>query len=228
MATVTQFVWNPNFLSDVINILDLNIDENGIKQHLDQIKENKVTYYEKLRTLIDRIEFIKHLKIVSDEAEKNNFRFSGEEVVGIHWDIHALRLYLSLTCIDILSSNFETFDKWIIDNCQDVNSYQDIKKYIKKKADEYATIFRISSSFAKAFHNSSDMLKARITDNISVIDSSGIKHNDLATIICYFYRIRNKYTHEGRRFHQMPIPLNREQSIGKRDNKKYGLQKGLN
>ncbi len=219
MCIVTQKVWNPNLLSDVVRILSLNIDKNDLQQRLDQIKKSKVTSYEKLETLMDRIEFIKHLKIVSKEAQNNYFEFNREEVVGIDWDIDALRLYLSLTCIDIFSSNFETFDDWLVNNCHDFDCDQDFREYICGKSKIYNNEFRVVSNFAGAFHKSSSLLKNKITQNLSIVNSSG-KRNNLESLISYFYRIRNKYTHEGRRFHQTPIPYAREQSIGQRDKEK--------
>jgi hypothetical protein len=64
-----------------------------------------LTAKEKLNVFIDRIEFIHHLKLVSDFAVQSHFRILGQEVRGIQWDIKALRVYLSLTCIDIFHSS---------------------------------------------------------------------------------------------------------------------------
>lgn len=105
-------VFNCDFYKDVNKFLDLQLTEKEVQNHIDkisgenplteeQIKAGELTLKERLNALIDRIEFIGHLELVSDLAVKSNFVFLGQEVRGIHWDIRSLRLYLALTCIDI-------------------------------------------------------------------------------------------------------------------------------
>ena len=121
---------NPDFLLDVKNFFDLSLTFEEIQEivtekaksnplTIEDEKEGRLPLDKKLETFIDRIEFIKHLQILSDNAENNNFTIDGQEVVGVHWDIDALRIYLALTCIDILKENkknhrdsfIETFKK---------------------------------------------------------------------------------------------------------------------
>ena len=62
-ASVLQqlIVRNPHFLSDTIKYLGLSLTEPQLRAHLDGIKSRKITDFEKLQTLIDRLEFIDHL-----------------------------------------------------------------------------------------------------------------------------------------------------------------------
>lgn len=110
--TTKQIVFNPNFHKDVNEIFNLSLSSNEINKIVknatansplttDEKKAGVLSLDKKLKTFIDRVEFIKHLKILSDNAKKQNFLIDQHEVVGVDWDINALRLYLSLTCIDI-------------------------------------------------------------------------------------------------------------------------------
>jgi len=108
-------VTNPNFLQDVKDYLDLSLSKEQIDEHINsititknlspvEIRAGDLDMKEKLIAFIDRVEFIKHLNILSINAKKQRFRIDGNEVVGVDMDINALRLYLSLTCIDIFKS----------------------------------------------------------------------------------------------------------------------------
>jgi hypothetical protein len=97
-----------------------------------------------------------HLQIVKIEAIKNNFNYPQGEVRGIHYDIDALRLYLALTCVDILSSNFKTFSEYIQSNCDDYCGSEPIKTYLTRKTDDYHKEFQISANFVKAFRKASE------------------------------------------------------------------------
>lgn len=105
-------VFNSNFREDVVTILNLNCSAIEALKQIDdvnrknppkpnEIKAGQLSLKERLNALIDRIEFIKHLDVVSKLAVISKFRLLGQEVEGIHWDIKALRLYLALTCVDI-------------------------------------------------------------------------------------------------------------------------------
>ena len=227
VPTVTQKVWNPDFVQDLIRFVNLSMTQQDAEMALDFIKEKTPTTYEKLQTLVDRIEFIEHLNIIKTEAKRQNFQFGKFEVRGIDWDIDALRIYLSLSCVDILSSNFEPFDAWILDNCADFEAGQEIKDYLARKSAEYREDFQLSSNFVKAFTRASDDLKNQICREVAVVkgeeQSSGIER-----IATYLYRVRNKYTHEGRRFFTEPIPCVRIQAIGLRDEEHLHIKTGFN
>lgn len=121
---IKQIVYNPNFWIDVKEIFNLSMNIEEIKNQVNKIETGNplsiaqsnagdLSYELKLITFIDRVEFIKHLKILSEHAKNKNFVIDGHEVNGVDWDINALRLYLSLTCIDIFfnaSNHKEHFD----------------------------------------------------------------------------------------------------------------------
>lgn len=221
-------VYNPNFIEDLEKYLNTGLDANQLEDKLTNIREKSPTTYEKIETLVDRIEFIEHLSILKNNAKNSKYILDGHEVIGIDNDIESLRLYLSLTCIDILSSNFETFDKWLIKNCDDYDTTNIIsfKEYIKNKSEDYQAEFKLSSNFSKAFHNASTELNDKLLENLKV---NGSKNSDLGTIVQYFYRIRNKYTHEGRRFHvrESSNNLNQNQTIGPRDKDSLSIKNGF-
>lgn len=213
---IKQNVWNPNFKDDMIRYLSPALSKDDLDSVLKHIKNTTPTTFEKLETLIDRIEFICHLTLVKAQAKSKKYYFQGEEIIGINWDIDALQLYLALTCIDIFATNFEQFDKWLSKNCADFDPSENFKEYIEQKSDEYRTSFQLSSNFSLAFSKASKELQKTICENIAVKQGDKSKR-DIETIASYFYRIRNKYTHEGRRFHSSSIPIKRAQAIGPRD-----------
>lgn len=223
---IKQEVWNPNFFKDLVDYLKPAFSENDLKNVLNFIRDKSPTTYEKLETLIDRFEFVGHLEIVKNQARQEEFMFQGEEIKGIDWDIDALRLYLSLTCIDILASNFEPFDEWLIEKCHDFDSSKDLKSYLTGKSKEYKESFQLSSNFSRAFLNSSEPLRSKICSNVKVCKGKE-SYNSLERIARYLYRIRNKYTHEGRRFHAKPIMLLRFQDIGPRDEEFLEIKPGF-
>ena len=109
---IEQIVENPQFLTDIKDFFELTISTDEINRTItNKVAQNPLTTEEqnagvlgldlKLNTFIDRIEFIKHLKVLVENAKNQDFIIEGQEVVGVDWDISALRLYLSLTCIDI-------------------------------------------------------------------------------------------------------------------------------
>lgn len=112
---VKQIITNPDFLKDVICFFKLTKTEEQIENIIrsvtidnplsdDDISAGSLSLDNKLRTFIDRIEFIEHLKILSDNAVGNKYVIDNKEVRGVDWDISSLRLYLALTCIDIFCS----------------------------------------------------------------------------------------------------------------------------
>jgi len=222
----TQKVWNPNFLEDLVEFLQLDFLKQDLNNLLDFINKKSPTTYEKLETLVDRIEFIFHLSVITEFVKKKKYILNNYELNGINWDIDALRLYLALTCVDILSINFEPFDKWLVKNCSDFDSGYQLSEYIKSKSDKYRNSFQLSSNFSRAFSKSSIKIREDICNNVQVINGAEAT-NDLGKIVSYLYRIRNKYTHEGRRFHSSPLRIDRNQNIGPRDEETLKIEAGF-
>jgi hypothetical protein len=110
---ITNYVVsNPNCIKDVKSFLRLTIAETEIQKQIDVIDNKHIlsqpqkdagdlTFKERLNVLIDRIEFIEHLNLVSGHIKSSKFKISEQEVVGLDWDIMSLRIYLALTCWDI-------------------------------------------------------------------------------------------------------------------------------
>lgn len=96
--TVTRVQTNPNLFKDAIQYLKLNLSYEELNKKINTWDSKK---YSSFNALLDRLEFVDHLGIVSKNALKNNFLINGHEVVGIDVDLRAIRLYLLLTCIDI-------------------------------------------------------------------------------------------------------------------------------
>lgn len=105
-------VFNPDFYMDVVRLMGLSCIEAEARKHIEsidaanpldaaQLQAGDLSLKQRLYALVDRVEFIKHLELVSRFAVQSKFVILNEEVRGIHWDIKALRLYLALTCIDI-------------------------------------------------------------------------------------------------------------------------------
>jgi hypothetical protein len=105
-------VFNPDFYGDVVRFIGLNCTGTEAEAQVTSIDASnplspeqrdagELSLKERLNAMVDRLEFIKHLDLLSRFAEESGFVVLGQEVKGIQWDIRALRLYLSLTCIDI-------------------------------------------------------------------------------------------------------------------------------
>jgi hypothetical protein len=214
---LTKIVSNPNFTQDAIDLLDLKMQPSAFTNHLRELHTQKPTSVEKLITLVDRLEFIEHLKTVSDYAMQSEFEIDGHEVVGIDNDIAALRIYLALTCVDIFATNFQPFQQWVLEHRIDIEVTETIEDFLKRKSDEYERAFQIGPSFVSAFVQSPPEIVSVLQDYLSVRTRGGLR-NDIEIIARFLYRIRNKYTHEGRRFHHTEeFPINQFQKIGPRD-----------
>lgn len=105
-------VFNPDFYKDAMRFMGLQCTEADAKRQIEaidaanplsqvQLETGELSLKERLNALVDRVEFIDHLEVVSKFAQQSKFVILKQEVRGIHWDIKALRLYLALTCIDI-------------------------------------------------------------------------------------------------------------------------------
>jgi hypothetical protein len=105
-------VFNPDFYKDVVRFMALKCSDAEAESRITKVDgDNRLTskqeqagalsLKQRLNALVDRIEFIHHLDILSRFAVQSDFVILNEEVRGIHWDIRALRVYLALTCIDI-------------------------------------------------------------------------------------------------------------------------------
>lgn len=225
--TVTKKASNPDLIPDTIKFFKLKMSPNDLKSKINEYSNEKITNKEKLETIIDRIEFIQHLEIMSKYAEKNNFKIESDEVVGINNDILALRIYLSLTCIDIFSP-FNAYDKWLLDNISDWNNKVELKKFLEQKAKDYKERYAVGLGFQKAFLNASDELKSKLQANI-IIKSSNKNDNSINAIASYMYKLRNKYTHEGRRFlSENNFLFNQVQQITDRDIDSIQIKAGFN
>lgn len=101
-------VSNDKFDIDVIKFMDLTCTKDEVRGKIDSVEQNNPLTPEEVSpgepTLKERLitlEFIGHLDLVARCASASNNELLGQEVIGIQYDIKALRLYLALTCIDI-------------------------------------------------------------------------------------------------------------------------------
>lgn len=108
----SYIVRNPNFADDVIKYMGLEDSVDKVRRDIErtnrnnplspeQINSGEPTLKERLNALIDRIEFIGHLDLLSKTARDFNYFIGGQEITGVQWDIRSLRIYLAITCIDI-------------------------------------------------------------------------------------------------------------------------------
>lgn len=208
MSWMLTIGYNPHFLGDLREMLNLQLPEAELQAKLDELENHKPTIRDKLDTFTDRMEFVEQLSLVKSMIQKNGFMIDGHEVDGMDTDIGALRLYLSLTCIDIFAStHFKTFDEWLPDNCGDFEQgRKTLKDYISRKAKEYKDSYGVSSNFQKAFQNASDEIRNALLNNITMLDidlgKNLIKPKPCTTlddIVGFMLAVRNKYTHEGER-----------------------------
>ncbi len=105
-------VRNPRFYEDVIKFMELGCTEAEARERIEktdaenplnaaQIASGDPTLKGRLNALMNRVEFIYHLELISRFAEESKSVILGKEVDGIGQDIEALRVYLAVTCIDI-------------------------------------------------------------------------------------------------------------------------------
>ncbi len=222
-----MYVIDAGFVENCFKYLSLSFDEQEFKAKLQEIKEKSPTKEERLRTLVDRIEFIFHLKVLREHAHENKFVLAGQEVRGVDFDINALRLYLALTCVDIFS-RFVPFGDWLVHNCNDKTKKESIDEFIRRKRDEYTEELGTTSSFIKAFSESSNRTRKSLESNLMVETITGTKTNNIVEIARYLIKIRNKYTHEGRRFHLgSSVPFTQVQLLGPRDEKCLHIKSGF-
>ena len=225
--SLRKIVYNPDLLQDTISILNLEMSLDDLRVKLDELREQKPTSVEKLSTLIDRIEFIYHLSVVSQHVEHHAFCFDEVEVVGVDHDIAALRLYLSLTCVDIFAVNFEPFQMWIVARSSDKSRNEGLQDFLVRKAEEYESKFLLGPSFISAFTEAPVEVVDRLQGSLGVKTHKGVRR-DIEAIARFLYRIRNKYTHEGRRFHHVAqIPVAQIQMIGPRDEESLVVAPGF-
>ena len=160
---IQQKVNNPNFLTDIKEFFELSLSTTEIEMIIknktvqnplstDEQNAGVLELDRKLETFIDRVEFIKHLNILSEHAQKQNFIIDGQEVVGIDWDISALRLYLSLTCIDIFfnaNNHKEHFENVFNSISAALNS--ELENNLKRIEDDAEVVDR--KQFAEYFYD---------------------------------------------------------------------------
>lgn len=192
---IRKFAYNPNIVTDIQKILKTTKSVEEIISVLDGLEPKQ---YNQLSVFLDRIEFINHLKLIECYFEENQYMLNGNEFNGIDNDLKSLKIYLSLTCIDILSNRYQSFEEWILKNCNDYNpnSSLELKQYIKNKADEYHASNGISQQFFQKFTNLDEAHKTEIINNVCLVD--GKRNNDDMTAIAKFlFKVRNNYTHNG-------------------------------
>lgn len=206
---IAKIGFNPNLFEDIKTTLGLSSTLANTEQMLSELAKKRPTAYDKLVAFTDRIEFIDHLEHVKNAAIKNDFMFDEHEVHGIDNDIDALKLYLVLSCIDMVAKMrpYETFDVWLTSNCDDFKGDIPLKEYIKKKSIDYYEQEGISSGFRNAILNSSLEIRNKLTANLKTYEKGNMS-NDIEDIIQFLKNIRNKYTHEGSRVYYLPASSN--------------------
>ena len=223
---IRKVVWDPDFVENAGRYLDLEMDRDELKSRIDEIKREAPTKEERLRTLIDRMEFIDHLAVLKDNAYKMDFEIDGQEVKGVDFDIDALRKYLALTCVDIFSRH-QHFDQWLLNNCHDHEDNEPVDDFIKRKHQEYIDELGTTSSFIRAFTQAPKHVVDEFENNLAVV-FKGSETRNVSDIARYLSKIRNKYTHEGRRFHLDPsVPFVQEQVLGPRDENELRVEPGF-
>lgn len=201
---MSRIPFNPNLVVDVKSLFQVDIEERDLSVKLNGLFKNSPLRYEKLCFFIDRMEFIRQIKTVSDYLSQMGNRINDQEVNGIQFDFYALRLYLVLSCVDMFATmQYKRFDEWILENCADFNKNMELESYLQKKKEEYFEDYSITSNFKKAIMNSNR--RGILESNIVVMDSNNkVYHNDIKKISAALASMRNKYTHEGRR---ISLPL---------------------
>jgi len=158
--SIIKIGFNPNLYHDIKTILELTMDEYEIKKFVMQLDEkdkiNKLSYCDKLISFIDKMEFIDHLNYVKKEAIHKKFIIGGHEVRGLDNDLDALRLYLTISCIEIVAKMqpHHTFENWLIKclkKCDDFERETLLRGYMIRKKDEYYNEFGMHSNFRKVF-----------------------------------------------------------------------------
>jgi hypothetical protein len=161
---IQQQVNNPDFLTDIKDFFNLAITTDEINKIItNKVSQNPLSTKEidagvlpldkRLETFIDRIEFIKHLEILSNYAKKKNFIVDCHEVKGVNYDISALRLYFALTCIDIFC---------------DIDTH---KEY-------FESVFKaISSDLKKELNNNLKIIEDGNTGTYDIVDFSEFFYN---------------------------------------------------
>jgi hypothetical protein len=99
-------------------------------------------------------------------------------------------------------NQYQKFDKWLIEHCDDFancTTKETFEKYIEQKAKTYQNDYGVASNFDKAFKNSDEKYRSKLQDNLTIIENRKEDTNDLDSIIIFFKKMRNEYTHNGYR-----------------------------
>ena len=101
---IRKVVSNPDFEKDAVRLLRLeNMSVEEFTSLVGRARQGMEHEVDQVQVLVDRIEFIEHLKTVSRHVAGQGFVINGIELNGFDEDVAALRLYLALTCLDILT-----------------------------------------------------------------------------------------------------------------------------
>jgi hypothetical protein len=101
---IRKVVSNPDFEKDAVRLLRLeNMSVEEFTSLVGRARQGMEHEVDQVQVLVDRIEFIEHLKTVSRHVAGQGFVINGIELNGFDEDVAALRLYLALTCVDILT-----------------------------------------------------------------------------------------------------------------------------
>ena len=136
--------WNPNVARDLKKYVYPDSELSELNTKLDKLKDRNPKYYDKVVRYLDIVELIYHMKVVYEEAQLQNFKFHGKELVGLSADIDALNLYLSLAAMDVISKvNFTNIESWLLKKgtLKDFDDSLDIREYIEAKIQEYNRLY---------------------------------------------------------------------------------------
>jgi len=204
-------VWNPKFKTqETIDLLNLKLTKDEFLSYIETLEQKDKRCYEKLKVLVDRIEFIKHLQTIQQQlfdipSDPDDTNISSYD------EINALRLYLALTCIDLFAGlNWKKFTDWIIDgdskDSDTIKPSNEIVDSIKSKIKDYQKDHGTGNNFRKALSRSD--MKTFFEANLGIVEEIGraLKIDQtISSIVSTLYKkVRTGFTHDGQRFFFKP------------------------
>jgi hypothetical protein len=154
---------------------------------------------EKLRVIVDRIEFVQKLRYFKQFLEKRKsipkkhdlgpiterkelhrvqcfeeILFDGEDFSGIDYDIEALCIYLLLTCVDTIVGKAKHKEQgdWLVETWSADNPKTDCIpiKFIKKSKENYFESWGTGRAFKRAFKQEiSEELRQRLVSEFALL-----------------------------------------------------------